>query len=92
MSGAEIAELSPALAESLGGDPFTKGILVTRNPPRRSIARRVGLRLGDIVVAINGRETSTKRQLEDAIGRADGSWEVTIQRNGRRITTPRFTL
>ncbi len=92
LSGAEIAELSPALAESLGGDPFTKGILVTRNPPRRSIARRVGLRLGDIVVAINGRETSTKRQLEDAIGRADGSWEVTIQRNGRRITTPRFTL
>jgi serine protease Do len=92
LSGAEIAELSPALAESLGGDPFAKGILVTRNPPRRSIARRVGLRLGDIVVAINGRETTTKRQLEAAIANANGSWEVTIERNGRRITTPRFTL
>lgn len=92
LSGAEIAELSPALAESLGGDPFAKGILVTRNPPRRSIARRIGLRLGDIVVAINGLETSTKRQLEAAIDSANGSWEVTIQRNGRRITTPRFTL
>ena len=92
LSGAEIAELSPALAESLGGDPFAKGILVTRNPPRRSIARRVGLRLGDIVVAINGRETTNKRQLESAIAAADGNWEVTIERNGRRITTPRFTL
>jgi len=92
LSGAEIAELSPALAESLGGDPFAKGILVTRNPPRRSIARRVGLVLGDIVVAINGQETTTKAQLEDVIANADGSWQVTIERNGRRITTQRFTL
>lgn len=92
LSGAEIAELSPALAESLGGDPFAKGILVTRNPPRRSIARRVGLRLGDIIVAINGKETTTKHQLEEAIEDAEGSWEVTIERNGRRITTRRFTL
>lgn len=92
LSGAEVAVLSPALAESLGGDPFAKGILVTRNPPRRSIARRVGLRLGDIVVAINGQETSTKPQLERALKANDGSWQLTIERNGRRITTQRFRI
>jgi serine protease Do len=92
LSGAEVAVLSPALAESLGADPFLKGILVTKHPARRSIARRVGLRLGDIIVAINGRETSTKQQLEGALRSEDGSWQVTIERNGRRITTQRFRI
>lgn len=93
LSGAEVAELSPALAESLGGDPFTKGILVTRHPARRSIARRVGLRLGDIVVAVNGLETSTRAQLERALENPEGGdWQLTIERNGRRINTQRFRI
>ncbi len=93
LSGAEVAELSPALAENMGRDPFVKGILVTRML-RRSLARRVGIRPGDIIVAINGRETITARDLDQAldIRDEDGQWQLTIERNGRRITTQRFRI
>jgi len=87
LSGAEVAVLSPALAESMSSDPFLKGILVTRTA-RRGIARRVGIRPGDVVVAINGRETINKRDLDRALARTPAQgWTLTIDRNGRRITT-----
>ena len=87
LSGAEVAVLSPALAESMNSDPFLKGILVTRTG-RRSLARRVGIRPGDVVVAINGKETITSRDLDRVLdGASSGTWTLTIERNGRRITT-----
>jgi len=87
LSGAEVAVLSPALAESMSSDPFLKGILVTRTA-RRGIARRVGIRPGDVVVAINGRETINRRDLDRALsGAPPEGWTLTIERNGRRITT-----
>ena len=91
LSGTEVAELSPALAEVMGGDPFVKGILINRMS-RRSIARRVGLRPGDIVVAINGRETTTLRDLDRALSSRTEEWQITIERNGRRVTTQRFRI
>ena len=79
--------MSPALAESMNSDPFLKGILVTRTG-RRSLARRVGIRPGDVVVAINGKETITSRDLDRVLdGASSGTWTLTIERNGRRITT-----
>ena len=87
LSGAEVAVLSPALAESMNSDPFLKGILVTRTA-RRGIARRVGIRPGDVVVAINGRETTNSRDLDRVLSGASAEgWTLTIQRNGRRIKT-----
>ena len=91
LSGAEVAELSPALAETMGRDPFVKGILVTRML-RRSLARRVGIRPGDIIIAINGRETVDARDLDRALNIDPEFWQLTIERNGRRITTQRFRI
>lgn len=85
-SGAEVAELSPALAESMGSDPFAKGVLVTRML-RRSLARRVGVRPGDIIIAVNGEPTTTFRELDRALDDSEGAWQVTIERNGQRITS-----
>ncbi|MEO1474874.1 MAG: DegQ family serine endoprotease [Pseudomonadota bacterium] len=85
-SGAEVAELSPALAESMGSDPFAKGVLVTRML-RRSLARRVGVRPGDIIIAVNGEETTTFRELDRALNSSEGAWQVTIERNGQRVTS-----
>jgi len=84
-SGAEVAELSPALAESIGFDPFAKGLLVTRTL-RRSFARRL-LRPGDIIIAVNGVETLTSGELTDALETSERDWQVTIERNGRRYTS-----
>ncbi|MEM6899805.1 MAG: DegQ family serine endoprotease [Pseudomonadota bacterium] len=85
-SGAEVAELSPALAESMGSDPFAKGLLVNRML-RRSYAWRIGVRPGDIIVAVNGRQTTSFRELDRALESGDRSWQVTIERNGQRVTS-----
>jgi S1-C subfamily serine protease len=88
-TGAQVAQLSPALAEQLGLDPFNArdGMLVYSVPPR-TIARNVGFQPGDIIREINGAPIRTPKDLETAINRieggADGIWRLAIERNGRR--------
>jgi Do/DeqQ family serine protease len=92
-SGAQVAALSPALAEELGLDPFRfeSGMLVYR-VPRGSIASRLGLRPGDIVREVNGAVIRTARDLELSIqkgqsGASPAIWRLAIERNGERIET-----
>ena len=83
-TGAEVAELSPRLAEELGRDPFDSGVLVTR-VMRRAYARRI-VRSGDIIQAIDGQPIKTLDDLDAALDRASGRWEIEIARNGRNIS------
>jgi len=84
-SGAEVAELSPRLAEEMGRDPFASGVLVTRIL-RRGYARRI-VRPGDLIVGVNGKDIKTLRDLEGLLGAPAGStWKLDIDRNGRRIS------
>lgn len=87
-SGAVLAELSPALAEESGLDPFRfdSGMLVYR-VPRGTMAARLGLRPNDIIQEVNGKVIRTARDLEDAIARGEGTWNLAIERNGQRIET-----
>ncbi|MGF1463197.1 MAG: Do family serine endopeptidase [Maricaulaceae bacterium] len=84
--GAEVANLSPAFAEEMRLDPFATGVVITRLN-RRDLAGRVGFRPGDRIVAINGEEIETTRELERLLAVNDGArvWEVAIERNGRLL-------
>ncbi|MEL7230937.1 MAG: Do family serine endopeptidase [Pseudomonadota bacterium] len=82
-TGAEVAELSPRLAEELGRDPFESGVLVTR-VMRRASARRI-VQPGDIIRSIDGRSVDTLSELERALDREQGRWAIEIDRNGRTI-------
>ena len=87
-SGAEVADLSPALADELGRDPFDAGVLINR-VYRRTLASRLGLSPGDIVREVNGRLIEEAADLQDVIAESEGPgsvWQVTIERNGRRQT------
>ena len=90
LSGAEVAQLSPALAEELRRDPFEEGVLVNRIA-RRSLAYRSGVRPGDVVLEVNGETISTVDQLIDALNVTDSAgdkirtWEIAIDRGGRRL-------
>ncbi len=83
-SGAEVAELSPRLAEELGRDPFETGVLVTRIM-RRAYAWRI-LRPGDLIVSVNGTSVKTLEDLSGALDEDADSWAIELDRNGRRIS------
>ena len=85
-SGAEIAALSPALAEQLGLDLFSEGIFVTRIQ-RGAYAWRV-IKPGDMIISINGVAVSTVDDIVRLLEQADGgrNWQIELQRNGQRIT------
>ena len=84
-SGAEVAELSPRLAEELGLDPFETGILVTR-VLRGAYARRV-VRPGDVIVSVNGTHIENLDELETELSHDEtGQWAIELERNGQRIS------
>jgi Do/DeqQ family serine protease len=83
-TGASVANLSPALADQLGVDAFSHGVIVTR--VAGGPAAQVGLQPGDVVRAVNGRRINAVRDLVGAVAGPAGAWEVTIERDGQQIT------
>jgi Do/DeqQ family serine protease len=81
LAGLQGMALSPALADRLGGDPFTSGVVVT-GLQRNSIPARIGLRPNDLIVQVDGRPATSVA----ALGRAQRGSELTIVRGGRRLT------
>ncbi|WP_427788665.1 trypsin-like peptidase domain-containing protein [Brevundimonas diminuta] len=81
LAGLQGVALNPALADRLGGDPFTSGVVVT-GLQRNSVPARIGLRPNDLVVQLDGRAVTTVA----ALGNAQRGSELTIIRNGRRLT------
>jgi Do/DeqQ family serine protease len=82
-TGAEVAELSPRLAEEIGRDPFDTGVLVTRIL-RGAYARRI-VRPGDIIVSVNGKATETLEDLNGVLSDGGSLWRIELERNGRRV-------
>jgi S1-C subfamily serine protease len=89
-TGADVAELSPALADALGFDPFQAkdGVLIY-SINARTIARNAGFQPGDIIREINGTTIRTAKDFNAAIQKAeatpDAEWRLAFERNGRRI-------
>jgi Do/DeqQ family serine protease len=85
--GATVMNLSPAVAQDLGADPFVgKGVLVTKIG--QGFALNAGLRPGDFIREVNGRPINVVADLASAAGAggANKAWSVTIERGGQRIT------
>ena len=84
-AGAAVANLSPAVADEIGADPFAgRGVVVVK--VGQGAAQGVGLRPGDIVRAVNGKEIRTVGDLASAVSARVRVWQVTIERDGQRIT------
>jgi Do/DeqQ family serine protease len=83
--GATVVNLSPAVAEELGLDPFSgKGVLISKIAT--GAAQRVGLRPGDMIRTVNGRSIQSVRDLTGAVAGAAKVWQVTIERDGQQVT------
>ncbi len=85
--GLTVANLSPALAEELSMPESAQGQVVVVAVEPGSIGARVGLRRGDVLVAVNRERIEDTRAAErfDAIG-AEG-WMLALERGGRLVQT-----
>jgi Do/DeqQ family serine protease len=83
--GATVVNLSPAVAEEVGADPFgLKGVMVLKTGP--GAAAQVGLRPGDIVRQVNGRQIRTTADLAAAVSAPARVWQLVIERGGQQIS------
>jgi len=80
LTGAQVLALNPALADSLGGDPFATGVIVGRVAGNSYARRGVGLQAGDIIMAVNDRPVTSTRQLANL---PRGS-QLLVERRGQR--------
>jgi Do/DeqQ family serine protease len=81
LAGLQGVALNPALADRLGGDPFTRGVVVT-GLQRNSIPDRIGLRRNDLIAQVDGRPATSVA----ALGQAQRGSALTIVRGGRKLT------
>ncbi len=85
MTGAKVANLSPAYADELGIADMS-GVVVL-DIDRRSIARRYGFRPGDIIVKVNDSETGDVDALDAALKAGEGTgWRVAVKRGSDVLT------
>ena len=87
LTGATIANLSPALAEELAMDAAWAGVAVINIDPD-STARRMQFRPGDIILEVNGTAIANVATLISALDAAN-RWQFTIKR-GDKVQT--FTI
>ncbi len=85
-AGAQVANLSPALAEEHSFDEFS-GVVILKIR-RGSLAHNIRrLRTGDIILKVNGQNIANVRELRGAISRPQRSWRFSIKRRGRVFNT-----
>lgn len=83
LTGATIANLSPALAQEIGSFK-NSGIIVLSVEPG-SPAARYRFRRGDLILELNGREMKSADQLARRARRAGSVWRFKLDRDGRVI-------
>jgi len=84
-AGATVVNLSPAVAEEVGLDPFGKnGVLVLKTSS--GPAQQLGVQPGDIIRAVNGRSIKSVTDLTSAVVTPAPVWQFTIERNGQQLT------
>ncbi len=84
--GALVMNLSPAVTEELSLQGQHQGVVVAAVGDN-STAAEVGVRKGDIIIAVNGQKIATTRELEKVCAERAGLWDLTIQRGGETIRT-----
>ena len=89
-TGIEVDDLSPLVARFLGLRS-TRGAIIT-NIERGSAAERAGLRVGDVILKVNGKPIARSRDIfeiiEDMDIRGGDILEFTIYREGKLYTVP----
>ena len=83
--GVSVQDLTPDLSQALSID-LARGAVVSQIEPNSSAAR-AGLAVGDVVVAVNGREVTGSADMRNQLGllRVGCKVELDVVREGRRL-------
>jgi serine protease Do len=84
LTGAQVANLSPALANELQTDVMARGVVIL-SAGNTGFAGRYGFQPGDIIRSINGASINRVGELVRILNGAN-SWDMVIERGGRRLT------
>ena len=77
--GATVANLSPAVSEELRLPLASEGVVIY-DIERKSVAKRLGLLKGDIILQVNGTKISMVSSLEKIVFSTTREWVVKIKR------------
>ena len=81
-SGATVANLNPALAEELGREYEEPGVIIL-SLGGNTIAGRLGLRPGDMILAVNETAVTSVAELQRVLSVPVRGWVVTLNRGGQ---------
>jgi len=85
LSGAVVANISPALYEQLGTLEAEEGVIVLE--VKGGVAASLGIRKGDIISSINGQEVLSVKELLNMLkSNETHKWKALIQRGKSKIT------
>jgi Do/DeqQ family serine protease len=85
-AGTTVVNVSPATVEEFSLAHAKEGVAVV-GVEDGSPAAQVGLKTGDVIVAVNGQKIAVTRDLSTAAAQQPYLWKLTINRDGQVITT-----
>ena len=85
VSGAVIANMSPALAEELSIDTLTQGVIILQ-VGERSRAKMLGLRPGDYLIKVNNKRIDRVLTAKKLFQKTVNQWAISIRRGGEILS------
>ena len=82
LSGATVANMSPALADEFGIKQYEAGVYIL-SFQEGGISARLGLRLGDKIQSINGQTITNTQILKKLLETFSDKWIITIKRRDK---------
>jgi Do/DeqQ family serine protease len=83
LTGCKVANLSPAVAQELGMDDDSRTGVVVLDVKDKTPAARIGVKRGDIVMAVNNEKVKSVAQLVSVLDLAGGGWRLSVERDGK---------
>lgn len=79
LTGAVVANLSPALATELSLNVFDGGVVITKSP-QNTTPFRLGFEEGDLILQINNQKITNVRELTETLNSTDTQWVISFKR------------
>ncbi len=83
LTGCKVANLSPAVAQELGMDDDARLGVVVLDVADKTPAARIGVKRGDIVLAVNNEKVKSVAELVTVLERPDDAWRLSLERGGK---------